>query len=647
METIIQKAIAREPEQRYATAGAMAEDLRRFLDGRTILARRASLPERVVRWCRRNPWVAASIVILLVGTVVSVWQAFRATKAERTARSAAEATITALSKAESEAIRATRAEAATGIQRDLAQAEAKRAIQAEAATRTQRDRAQVEAERFKAVSEFLRKDLLAQASTYNQAGVDSNPDPDLKVRTALDRAASKIGDRFAGQTLVEASIRQTIGETYYQLGLFSQARPHLERAIELRRNALSAEDTEIFLAMNSLGVLLADDGKWTEAERYLVPAMEGLLETRGADALETLEAMLNVANLYGELKKGKDAETLLSDALKGFQRTRGARDHFTLRTMDNLAVLYHLRKKPVEAEQLEKEVVRSLQEEVGTDHPYTLTASRNLATIYAANGRKPEAEQLWKDVLRDQRRVLGDKHPETLYTLAVFAEYYMYQGKLDEVERYAGEALEGARTMLNDKHQIRAAALAFLANVYGGRADLNKLEPVLIESVEIARFRWGTDNSTIAQGDGAVALLLIYKGEYARAEPYCREQLAFRIKDHPGRGDRFWSELHLGIALLGQKRFAEAEPHLRSAHNGLKPRAKSDTPADNADLGWIIEQIKRLRDESGNLFREASLAKLRGDPALQAIVFDLQFPADPFAPKSSPSPGRSGSDHGT
>ena len=39
-------------------------------------------------------------------------------------------------------------------------------------------------------------------------------DPDLKVRTALDRAAATIGDRFTGQPLVEASIRQTIGETY-------------------------------------------------------------------------------------------------------------------------------------------------------------------------------------------------------------------------------------------------------------------------------------------------------------------------------------------------------------------------------------------------------------------------------------------------
>ena len=51
LETIIQKAIAREPARRYATAAELADDLRRFLDGRPILARRASTAERSIRWC--------------------------------------------------------------------------------------------------------------------------------------------------------------------------------------------------------------------------------------------------------------------------------------------------------------------------------------------------------------------------------------------------------------------------------------------------------------------------------------------------------------------------------------------------------------------------------------------------------------------
>jgi serine/threonine protein kinase/WD40 repeat protein len=61
LETIIAKAISREPETRYSTAGALADDLERFVDDRPIAARRVSAAERLARWCRRNVAIAALI----------------------------------------------------------------------------------------------------------------------------------------------------------------------------------------------------------------------------------------------------------------------------------------------------------------------------------------------------------------------------------------------------------------------------------------------------------------------------------------------------------------------------------------------------------------------------------------------------------
>jgi len=68
LETIVLKAITRDPAARYQTAGELADDLRRFTEDRPIRARRASWREQGWRWCRRNPAVAgllATVVLLL------------------------------------------------------------------------------------------------------------------------------------------------------------------------------------------------------------------------------------------------------------------------------------------------------------------------------------------------------------------------------------------------------------------------------------------------------------------------------------------------------------------------------------------------------------------------------------------------------
>ena len=106
LETIALKAMAAEPERRYQSAAALADDLQRFLDDRPIQARRVTSAERLWRWCRRNPAVAslagATLLLVLVTAVVSTaayvrtrnalaGEALARGKAEENAKRAAEA----------------------------------------------------------------------------------------------------------------------------------------------------------------------------------------------------------------------------------------------------------------------------------------------------------------------------------------------------------------------------------------------------------------------------------------------------------------------------------------------------------------------------------------------------------------------------
>ena len=73
LETIVLKAVAKEPAARYHRAEQMADDLHRFLTDRPILGGRSTMVESLGRWCRRNPAIASlatTVVALLVAAVV-------------------------------------------------------------------------------------------------------------------------------------------------------------------------------------------------------------------------------------------------------------------------------------------------------------------------------------------------------------------------------------------------------------------------------------------------------------------------------------------------------------------------------------------------------------------------------------------------
>ena len=85
LETIVQKAMAKEPEARYVSAAALAEDLRRFLGDEPVLARPVGVVSRLTRWCRRQPRLAAAVGLaassLVLATFLSItlaWSQYRA-----------------------------------------------------------------------------------------------------------------------------------------------------------------------------------------------------------------------------------------------------------------------------------------------------------------------------------------------------------------------------------------------------------------------------------------------------------------------------------------------------------------------------------------------------------------------------------------
>src|SRR5205807_1025291 len=134
LETICLKCLVKEPAGRYASAEALAEDLRRFLAGEPIVARPAGAAERAWRWARRRPGVAglsaavaAMILLVVCGSLAFAWRLAKEKDRADESRQAAEQSAREARTAQSDA------EQRGGEARQAARAAERSRLQAEQA----------------------------------------------------------------------------------------------------------------------------------------------------------------------------------------------------------------------------------------------------------------------------------------------------------------------------------------------------------------------------------------------------------------------------------------------------------------------------------------------------------------------------------
>jgi tetratricopeptide (TPR) repeat protein len=164
----------------------------------------------------------------------------------------------------------------------------------------------------------------------------------VTVEELLQRAGQKIAGWFSEQPLVEAAVRQTIGGTYESLGGYAAGRPHLERALELRRRALVPEHPDTHQSMHSLGVLNEQAGDLDRAEALYRGEFEIERRVLGEEHPDTLLTMDRLATIYQARSRFTEAEPLFARSLEVARRVKGPASPQTLASMINLAMLYRL-----------------------------------------------------------------------------------------------------------------------------------------------------------------------------------------------------------------------------------------------------------------------------------------------------------------
>ncbi|MFN0151644.1 MAG: tetratricopeptide repeat protein [bacterium] len=567
LETIVLKALEKEPARRYQTAVALAEDIERYITNQPIAARPASTVYQVRKLVARNKGLAS----VVAGTFVLLL-AFGITMAFMAGQQRAER------------------------------------LRADA----QRARAEQEAETARRTTLFVQE-MLGAVDPLRAQGKD------VTVREVLDEASARMETELADQPEVAASIRLTIGNTYDALGLYDDAASHLRAALETRRTVFGNESEEVAVILHDLGSHMLNRAEYDSSRALFQESVDIRRRLFGETKPEIALGMSNLASIMAETGDLDGADSLWTITLAMQRKLLGNEDSEIAVTLTNLAAILHQKGDLDRAEPLLKEGLAMRRKLLGNDHPNVALGVSGLAALLKDKGDYDGAEVLFREVLAGQRKSYGDEHPHIARTLMSLAVVLSGKGDYEESEALHREALAMHRKLLGAEHPDVARSLSNLAGLLSRKGDTAGAITMHRESLAMRRKSLGVEHPDVAASLNALAGLLDFDGDHRAAEPLFREALAIRRKalgdDHPDVAE---SLTGLGTLLTDSGRAAEGEALLREA---LAKMRAARAPGHwriarvESDLGACMLALERLAEAESLLVGSQAVLEAAAGPS--------------------------------
>ena len=450
IETIVGKALEKEPARRYVSVAAMADDVDRYLLSQPIAARPPSALYQLRKFAGRNRALVGGALGALVVVLV-----FTATTALQSAR-----------------------------------------IRHEAA------RANQEAATAHEVSEFL-------ISLFDRSDPTLAKGADPTASELLAAGAERI-DALADQPRTQAAFMSAIGRVYSVLGKLDDAAPLLERAVAIREQLPDAE-LELAESLRNLANVRVAAGHAAAAEP-LVRRAVAIQQRRLGDSAPLAESLNTLGNALSNLGRMDEAEAVQRRALAIREAVLPAGDPAIGQSCHNLGTILYLSGHLDGAEEMYRRAIAIDEAAHGPDDYNLATSLHTLAILYQDQHRFDEALALERRSLAIREKVLGPQHWHVALSLTTLGNILRGLGRPAEAEapirrviRIAGAVWEPshgellwmrrslARTLLAlgryDEAEVELADQASVAEAAGDTGSLAAVCEIQGE-LAAAQHRW-------------------------------------------------------------------------------------------------------------------------------------------------------------
>jgi serine/threonine protein kinase/Tfp pilus assembly protein PilF len=597
LQTICMKCLQKKPENRYATAAALADDLDAYLDKRPISARPTGRIERVWKWAARRPAVAAlaaSLIIALVGGVTGITVQWREAVAQRD-----------------------------------------RAIVAEKKALTEKAVSDAE-------NKFIVDDLLATAQPEKALGRK------ITVEEVLQNASARIEGRFTEQPEVAAAVRLMLGNSFRKLSKFEPATKHLNAAVDLRRKTLGDDHRDTLAAESDRGALLADVKNWNEAVPLLRKVVADARAKLGPSDPLTIESTERLALVLHQRGDNDESEKLFKEAIESARDGLGPNDALTLTVLNDYGMLLREQKKLKQAEDVFREMAERREKTLSGVHPATLESQSNLAVVLADENRWPEAKAILARVLEEKKRVLGLEHIDTLSAMNNLAYLQGQHGEPEAALRSFDDAYDGYRKALGPDNPDTLKVQNNLGQFYYGmgqnhrRRDwMVRAETVLAAALAARRRVLPPEHPEIYQSENNLGVVLTFIDKPDEAERLLKDALAGRRKKlGPGDPDTLETIIAYAQLLNREKKVAEAVALCKEGLAAAEKAGTAETPIAvqlllvEVEFGAKVNPADALAPAeravllSRQVFGDTDAQYFRARNSLGQVLLALKRPAD-------------------
>ncbi len=506
--TIVAKALEKDKERRYGSAAELGADIRRYLRDEPIAARPASTTYQLRKSARRNRALVgglfATFMAVLVGLIASL----------------------ALY------VRADRARLAEEAQRRIAQEEAARA---------------------NAINDFLLRDLLTAPDPWSKQGKD------VTVASVLDAAAARVDTTFAGQPLLEAQVRQTLGESFMAQGLYERADGQLGHSVDRYRKLADTDSAApatrlLPTALERYAEAQRLHGDLEAAETTAREALRSCEAAFGPQDVRTGDALFTLGNVLRNKARFSDAQQILRRCLD-IRLAADPPDKESIAKISSAlgSTLVH-EQLYTEAKPVLQRALTAFTEIYGADHPYVAQTQIDLGVTDIEQARPAPALEHLKPACETLRKRLGEQHSETLSCLRTLAHAEHETGNSIEAIAILRSVIEASESSLGADHPETMMAINTLAYIHLGRKEAEQAVPLYERLLENARKKLGRSHLETTRYASNLAWAYRKCGRLDEAEELFRETAKTQLETYGMGMEDTRTILHSFAQLLQERR---------------------------------------------------------------------------------------------